>query len=46
MSYVSNSGLTYYHSKMKSLLAEKSDTNHTHKYAASSTVGGGVKIRI
>ena len=41
MSYVSNTGLSYYHSKMKTLLAGKSNTDHTHNYAASSTVGGG-----
>ena len=30
MSFVSNSGLQYYHNKMKTLLAGKSDTSHTH----------------
>lgn len=30
MSYVTNTGLTYYHSKMKTVLAGKSSTDHTH----------------
>ena len=31
MSYVSNTGLQHYHEKMKTLLAGKSDTGHSHK---------------
>lgn len=41
MSYVTNTGLTYYHSKMKTVLNGKSNTNHTHNYAGSTSPGGG-----
>lgn len=30
MSFVSSTGLAHYHEKMKALLANKSNTNHTH----------------
>lgn len=42
-SVVTSAGLTHYHDKIKTLLNGKSNTNHTHYYAASSTVGGGAK---
>lgn len=40
MSYVSNTGLAHYHEKMKTLLAGKASTSHTHNYAGSSSAGG------
>lgn len=40
MSFVSNDGLAHYHEKVKTLLAGKSNTNHTHNYAGSSSAGG------
>ena len=40
MSYVSNTGLAHYHEKMKTLLAGKASTSHTHNYAGSATPGG------
>lgn len=40
MSYVSNTGLSHYHEKMKTLLAGKASTSHTHNYAGSSSAGG------
>lgn len=39
-SIVTKENLTYYHNKMKTLLSGKSNTNHTHNYAASSSAGG------
>ena len=42
MSYVTNTGLTYYHSKMKTVLAGKSSTNHTHDLSKMiNTLGVG-----
>ena len=43
MSYVSNTGLAHYHEKMKTLLAGKASTSHTHNYAGSSSAGGAAK---
>lgn len=40
-SIVTKENLTYYHNKMKTLLSGKSNTNHTHNYAGSSSPGGG-----
>lgn len=34
MSFVSNTGLQYYHSKMKTILNGKSNTNHSHDLSA------------
>lgn len=42
-SVVTSTGLTHYHEKIKTLLAGKSDTNHTHLYAGSTTAGGAAK---
>ena len=39
-SIVTKENLTYYHNKMKTLLSGKSNTNHTHNYAGSSSAGG------
>ena len=38
--YVNSDGLTYYNNKIKALLNGKSNTNHTHNYAGSSSAGG------
>lgn len=41
--YVNSDGLTYYNNKIKALLNGKSNTNHTHNYAGSSSAGGSAK---
>lgn len=46
MSFVSNTGLAHYHDKMKTLLNGKANTNHTHNYAGSSSVGGSANSAI
>lgn len=38
--YLSENGFTYTIKKILNLLQGKSDTNHTHSYAGSSSVGG------
>ena len=40
MAFVSDTNLARYHEKIKTLLAGKSNTNHTHNYAGSSSAGG------
>ena len=46
MSYVSNTGLQHYHEKMKTLLAGKAASNHTHNYAGSSSAGGSANSAV
>ena len=43
-SVVTSAGLTHYHEKMKTLLAGKASTSHTHNYAGSNTPGGGLQL--
>lgn len=48
MSFVTNSGLSYYHSKLKALLTKKSDVGHNHEYVKEFKSGtattGYIKI--
>ena len=47
MSYVSNTGLSHYHEKMKALLAGKSNTNHTHDLSAMiNTLSNGTSTPV
>ena len=41
--YVNSDNLAYYNNKIKALLNGKSNTNHTHNYAGSSSAGGAAK---
>ena len=38
--YLNSDGLAYFLSKLKPLIADKADKNHTHKYAGSTSAGG------
>lgn len=40
LKFLDSVGLAHVFDKIKALLAEKSDTNHTHNYAGSASVGG------
>ena len=44
--YVSSDGLTYYNSKIKSLINGKANANHTHNYAGSGSAGGSANSAV